>query len=254
MHLRAALRERRPLVGCWHLVEDPTVTEALRNVDLDFLVFDQQHIATTTVSLQQRFLAFRGARPAALVRVLRNDTAEIGHLLDLGADGVIVPMVDTADQARQAVAAARFRPEGVRSLGPGRAPMKYEGGYAEFLQHANDSVVIVQIETVEAIANLPEILAVPGLDAVMVGPGDLAVSLGHLHDPDHPDVEQAIQTVLDACLAADVPFGLFTADPATSLKWIGRGGVIMNCRADIGLLLSGVHALAAELRAGLPTP
>lgn len=252
MHpLQSALQSGKPVVGCWHIIEDPLVTEGLREVDLDFLVLDQQHIATNPVTLQQRLMAFRGGRAATLVRVLRNDTAEIGQVLDLGADGVIVPMVNTADQASAAVAAARFRPKGIRSLGPGRLPVKY-GGFDQFVRHADDAMVIVQIETVEAIADLDAILAVEGITAVMVGPGDLAVSLGHLDDLDHPEVGEAIQNVLDACLAAGVPFGLFTADTATALEWIGKGGLIVNCRADLGLLLAGVQGLAAELRAALP--
>lgn len=248
MHpLQESLLAGRPVVGCWHIVEDPLVSEALRDVDLDFLVFDQQHSATTQVSLQHRFLAYRGGRAAALVRVLRNDVAEIGQVLDLGADGVIVPMVNTADEARRAVAAARFRPHGVRSLGPGRAPVKF-GGFDGFVRHADDSLVIIQIETAEAIANLREILAVPGLTAAMVGPGDLAVSLGHLDNLGHLDVDMAIEQVMQACRVASVPFGLFTADTATAAKWLARGALMVNCGADIGLLLDGMHRTAAEMR------
>jgi len=233
------------VVGCWHAIQDPTVTETLRDLDLDFLVFDQQHVAMTIESLQSSFIALRPSKLAALVRMLRNDAADIGQVLDAGADGVIVPMVNTEEDARHAVAAVKYRPDGIRSFGPRRALLRYDSLDA-FIAEANDSIVIVQIETAEAVANLDAILSVPGLSAVMIGPGDLAISLGFFDDLRNPAVDVVVQSVLDRCRERDVPFGIFTDSIETSLAWIDRGALIINCYADLGFVTDGMTRMAAE--------
>ena len=246
--LLTTMTEGRPVVGCWHAIADPTVTETLRDVDLDFLVFDQQHVATTIESLQAAFIALRPTTMAALVRMLRNDPADIGQVLDAGADGVIVPMVNTVEEARRAVAAVKYRPEGIRSLGPRRAMLRYDS-YEAFVAEANDSILIAQIETDEAVTNLDAILSVPGLSAVMIGPGDLAISLGFMSDLENPAVDDVVQAVLDRCLARGVPFGIFTDSTEKSLSWIERGALIINCYADVVFVTDGMTRMASEFSA-----
>lgn len=243
--LVAAMAQGRPVFGCWHTIQDPTVTETLRDIDLDFLVFDQQHVASNIESLQRAFIALRPTNMAALVRVLRNDPADIGQVLDAGADGVIVPMVNSPEEARSAVAAVKYRPEGTRSFGPRRAMLRY-GSYEAFVEEANDSIVIVQIETAEAVAQLDAILSVPGLSAVMIGPGDLAIDLGFMGDLDNPAVVDVFQTVLDRCLDRGVPFGIFTISTEVSLSWVQRGALIVNCCADAVFVTDGMTRMAAE--------
>src|SRR5207244_391059 len=132
-----------------------------------------------------------------LVRVAWNDPVLIKPVLDIGAAGVIVPLVRTAEDVHRAVAACRYPPEGIRGFGPRRPSQYGQLGGPEFCQAANASVItIVQIEHHEAVANLGEILAVPGLTGIVVGPNDLAGSLGHMGDTRHPDVLRTIETVL----------------------------------------------------------
>ena len=251
--LLTTMAESRPVVGCWHAIADPTVTETMRDIDLDFLVFDQQHVATTIESLQAAFIALRPTAMASLVRMLRNDPDDIGQVLDAGADGVIVPMVNTEEEARRAVAAVKYRPAGTRSFGPRRAMLRYDS-YEAFLAEANDSIVIAQIETVEAVANLDSILSVPGLSAVMIGPGDLAISLGFMSDLENPAVEDVVQTVLDRCLARNVPFGIFTDSTEKSLSWIEHGALIITCYADVVFVTDGMSRMAAEFSAARARP
>ncbi len=245
LELKEALTRRRPVVGCWHAIQDPAVTETLRDVDLDFLTFDQQHVATDIQTLQHSFIALRPTKLASLVRVLQNDTAGIGQVLDAGADGVIVPMVNTQDDAHRAVAAAKYPPHGVRSWGPRRAAMKYTDADA-YARHANDSIVVAQIETVQAVSNLDAILSVEGLDAVMIGPGDLAISLGYLHDLNHSAVREVFDHVLQTCLRHDVPCGIFTASVDDALEWIDRGALIVNCYADAAFVVDGMTTMAGR--------
>jgi 2-keto-3-deoxy-L-rhamnonate aldolase RhmA len=245
LQLKQALADHRPVVGCWHAIQDPAVTETLRDIDLDFLTFDQQHVATNIQTLQQSFIALRPTKMATLVRMLRNDTADIGQVLDAGADGVIVPMVNTEQEALRAVQAAKYPPEGIRSWGPRRAALKYTDADA-YTRNANGSIVIAQIETVEAVSNLDAILSVPGLDAVMIGPGDLAISLGYMSDLNHPAAREVFQSVLDRCLHHGVPFGIFTASVSDALDWIERGALIVNCYADAVFVTDGMSAMASQ--------
>ncbi len=245
--LLQSLEKGRPVVGCSHMIQDESVTETLRDVDLDFLLIDMQHVAITIETLQRTMIALQPTRLSVLVRPLWNDAAAIGQIMDTGVDGVIVPMVNTADQARHAVAAVKYRPEGTRSWGSRRSARSYDSPES-YARDANDNaVVITQIETEEAVRNLDGILSVPGLTGVMVGPTDLAISLGYMHDRENPAVTDTISAVLERCLQRDVPFGFFASSLAKGMRWIERGGLILNCCSDVGFVTQGVAALGADV-------
>lgn len=250
--LLTSLRQKRPVVGCAHVIQDESITETLRDVDLDFLLIDMQHVAITVETLQRTLIALQPTRLSVLVRPVCNDSTAIGQILDAGADGVIVPMVNTADDARRAVAAAKYPPEGTRSWGSRRAARSYDSAES-YARDANDNaVVITQVETDEAIRNLDDILSVPDLSGVMVGPTDLAISLGYMHDRQNSAVTDTIQRVLDRCLERDVPFGFFAASPQSGLPWISRGGLILNCSSDAAFVSQGVTRLVDEVAAARP--
>ncbi len=245
--LAAALREGRPAIGSAHMIQDIAITESLAGVDLDFLLVDMQHVAITIETLQHVLIALGPTDLSVLVRPVWNDPVAIGQVLDVGAAGVIVPMVNTAEDAARAVAAARYPPLGTRSWGPRR--VSWLGGPAEYARLANDAItVLTQVETAEAVKNLDDILAVPGLDGVMVGPSDLAISLGYGDDRNNPEVLDVIQKVLDRCLARNVPFGFFAGSTEQAGYWIGRGSRITTCSADVAAVVSGMATLASALR------
>jgi len=243
-HLQSALRQHRPIVGFAHTIRDESITEALRDVSVDFLLFDLQHCPATIETLQRTMIALAPSNLSTLVRAPWNDAATIGQILDVGATGVIVPMVNTADQARRAIAAARYAPDGTRSWGPRRTA--YLPGDADtYAGEANDNtVVITQVETAEAIDNLDDILAVPGLSGVMIGPADLAISLGYPHDRTNTAVRDAVQHVLDRCLERAVPFGFFAATLEDGLYWLSRGALIVNCSTDAAFVVAGAANVA----------
>lgn len=245
--LQSSLRQKRPIVGFAHTIRDESITEALRGVDLDFLLIDLQHCPATIETLQRTLIALAPSELSTLVRAPWNDQATIGQILDVGAAGVIVPMVNTAEQARQAVAAARYAPIGTRSWGPRRTAL-FPGDAATYAREANDNTLIItQVETAEAIENLDAILDVPGLTAVMIGPADLAISLGYGDDRANPAVRDAIQSVLDRCLKRDVPFGFFGPTLEDGLYWLSRGALIVNCSSDSAFVTQEAARVAAAI-------
>jgi len=247
--LLTSIRQGRPVVGWAHMIRDEAVTETLRDVDVDFLLVDMQHVASSIETLQLSLIALQPTDLPVLVRSPWNDQATIGQILDIGAAGVIVPMVNTEADARRAVAAARYPPDGVRSWGPRRVA-RFHGDATGYAHDANDNVVVItQVETQEAIDNLDDILAVPGLSGIMIGPADLAISLGYMHDRDHQAVQDAIGAVLDRCLEAGVPFGFFAATIERALHWMERGALILNCSSDATFVTQGFARVSAEVDA-----
>src|SRR5579859_1417409 len=175
---------------------DATVTEALCGI-LDCVCIDMEHNALSLEAVQAHIMATKGSTTTPLVRVPWNDPVRIKPVLDIGAAGVIVPMIRTADDARLAVAACRYPPEGIRGYGPRRPSQYGRLGGPEFCRAANENMItIVQIEEIEAVNNLDEILAVPGLTGILIGANDLSGSMGHMGEPRHPDVLRAIESVI----------------------------------------------------------
>ena len=247
--LLSSIRQGRPIVGSAHMIRDEAVTESLRGVASDFLLVDMQHVAFGLESLQNVLIALNPTELGVLVRVPSNDHTTIGQVLDLGATGVIVPMVNTRDDAIAAVAAAKYPPDGIRSWGPRRVA-SFHGDAASYARTANDNVLIIaQVETKESVDNLDAILAVPGLTGVMIGPADLAISLGYMHDRDNQVVQDTIQAVLDRCLEVNVPFGYFAPNIERAVHWIERGALIINCSSDATFIAEGFSRVAAAVAA-----
>lgn len=229
---------------------DPTVSECL-TTDLDFLWIDGEHQATTLEVLQGHIMATKGTDCAALVRVPWNDPVLIKPVLDIGADGVIVPFIRTADDVRRAVAACQYPPVGIRGFGP-RRPSDYgRRGGPEFCREVNENTItIVQIEHIDAVNNIEEILAVPGLTSIAIGPNDLSGSIGLLGQPQHPDVIAAIDKVLEAAIRANIPVGISIGDdPKPLIEWADKGMSWLAIGGDFTLMIRAVTGVAAEIRA-----
>jgi 2-dehydro-3-deoxyglucarate aldolase/4-hydroxy-2-oxoheptanedioate aldolase len=228
---------------------DAAVTEALSGV-FDFVWIDMEHGALSLETAQAHVMATKGSDAAPLVRVAWNDPVLIKPVLDLGAAGVIVPLVRTAEDVARAVAACRYPPLGVRGYGP-RRPSRYgQAGGKAFCEAANAAVLpIAQIEHLDAVNNLDAILAVSGLAALVVGPNDLSGSMGHMGEPGHPEVRAAIETVLAKGRRAKVPVGIGTGDDAEALiGWFNRGAQWLLVGADFTLLLKAASQTAGRVR------
>lgn len=242
--LLTSIQQRRLVVGCAHMIRDEAVTETLRNVEVDFLLIDMQHMAIGVESLQRVLISLQPTDVAVLVRVPSNDPVVIGQVLDVGATGIIVPMVNNRDDGIAAVAAATYPPQGMRSWGPRRVN-SFHGDPASYAKDANtNTVVIAQIETQEAVDNLDSILSVDGLSGLMIGPADLAISIGYMLDRDNQAVHAMIESILRRCQERDVPCGIFTNNIERALHWIKRGAVIVNCSSDATFVSEGYNRVA----------
>lgn len=236
-----------PVIGCVLTMSDEFVAELIGAAGFDFVIIDTQHAPIGVETLQRLMIALRPSPSTVLVRISWNDAAAINQVLDLGADGIIVPLVNTADDARRAVAAAKYPPDGERSWGPRRAA-RVHGGADRYGQVANETIMILpQIETREAVSNLDEILDVAGVSGIMIGPADLANSLGYAEDRSHQDVDSVIREVLDRCLARGVPFGHFTNSVELAERWIKRGAVIATCGVDVLFVSEGIARRLADI-------
>jgi 2-keto-3-deoxy-L-rhamnonate aldolase RhmA len=248
-HFRDQIAAGTPVLGTCVTFFDPTVTEALTRV-LDFVWIDSEHNPMSLERIQGHILATKGTRTAPLVRVAANDPVLIKPVLDVGAAGVIVPLVKSAEDVRLAVAACRYPPDGIRGYGP-RRPADYGRlGGPDYLRLANESIItVVQIEQREAFDDLDELLAVPGLTSIMVGPNDLSASLGFAGQPTHPEVIRAIDTIIAKAKAAKVPAGIAVGpDPEALAGWLDKGFAWVAMGADFSLLLRSTSQLTTQLR------
>jgi 2-dehydro-3-deoxyglucarate aldolase/4-hydroxy-2-oxoheptanedioate aldolase len=206
------LRDEKFSIGTFVTIDAPEVAEIMSGCGYDFLLFDMEHTALSTQATQRLILACHG-QCTTLVRVPDKETVWIKKILDTGCDGIVVPLVNCAEEAEQVVRAAKYPPVGARSVGISRA-QGYGAGFTDYVTSANEHLtLIIQIEHEQAVANIDNILAVPGIDAVMIGPYDLSGSMKLLGQVDHPDVQSAIALARDACLAAGIPVGIFTMQP-----------------------------------------
>jgi 2-keto-3-deoxy-L-rhamnonate aldolase RhmA len=228
---------------------DPTVTEALCT-DLDFVWIDMEHTSLSLESVQAHLLATKGSSTTGLVRVQWNDPVLIKPVLDIGADGIIVPMVRNADDARRAVMACLYPPDGIRGFGP-RRPSNYGRDFGrDFCNTANEAIiVIVQIEHVDAIENIDEIIRVPGVTGLVFGPYDLSGSLGHMAEPNHPDVVRAIESVIAKARRTHLYVGMAAGAPEDAKLWIEKGVQWVALSADFALLVKAASQLARDARA-----
>jgi 2-dehydro-3-deoxyglucarate aldolase/4-hydroxy-2-oxoheptanedioate aldolase len=244
---RTRVRRRDLLIGPLITLGDPAVAETFALAGCDWLWLDLEHAPLGLDRLQQHVQAVAG-RAGTVVRVPWNDPVHVKRVLDVGCDGVIVPQVRSADEARAAVAAAQYPPAGVRSVGIARA-QRYGMSLNEYVQTANDGVtVILQIEHVDALPRAADILAVSGVDAVIVGPYDLSASMGLPGQIAHPDVVAAVAAIADACNRAGTPWGVFAPDAASARVQIARGATLIAVGTDAMYLWRGARAALAELR------
>lgn len=243
----ARLRDRQQLLGYWSVIDSPVSTEWLAHVGWDYIALDLQHGLIGYSGMVAGLTAIDASGSAVgLVRVEANDATAIGRALDAGAAGVIVPMVNTAEEAAAAVAAAMYPPAGIRSYGPMRSQLRIGPVPAE----ANrDTVVLAMIETAGGLAHVEEICRVRGLDGVYVGPSDLRLAIGGATSSDPAvadEFEAALTRVREAAAAAGIAAGIHNADGASAAKRLAQGYTFATVASDIVHLK---QASAAHLKA-----
>jgi 2-dehydro-3-deoxyglucarate aldolase len=240
---RKRLHDGEALYGTLLSLPSAAVAEVLATASFDWLFVDTEHGAIGTATMLSILQAV-DRDLACIVRLPQLDGGAIKRVLDAGAQGIMIPQVETADQAREIVRLSRYAPDGERGMGPGRAH-GYGAYFSEYVARANDEVtVVIQVEHARAVDNIEAIAAVAGIDCVFVGPYDLSQSLGHAGDVAHPSVITAIDHVTRTCQAAGMPLGYYGIDAAAVAPYVARGYTLI-CAASDSLLLG---RSAAELR------
>lgn len=252
---KQAMREKRAQIGLWCNLANPYSIEICAGAGFDWLLVDGEHSPNDLRSILEQLHVIAGY-PAtqAVVRVPfgggEAGTALIKQHLDLGAQTILVPMVDTAEQAKALVQAMRYPPDGIRGMAGTRASRW--GRYSTYGKEANDRVcLLVQAETQTAIDNLDAIAAVDGVDGVFIGPADLSASMGHIGNPGHPDVQAAIEGAIARILKAGKAPGILMLDETLAQKYLDLGALFVAVGLDTNLLVRHTSALAAKFKAGV---
>lgn len=242
---KLALQEYRRQVGLWVTFAHQPIAEVLADSGFDWLLFDMEHSPTDLHQVGQQLLAVRGRDVAPIVRVPILDMGWIKRVLDAGAPNIMVPNVRSAAEAREAVAFTRFAPEGLRGVAGSTRAGNYTR-YKDYMARANDEIgVVVQIESREALDELDAICRVPGVDAVFIGPSDLAASLGFRGQSNHPEVQAAIAQAFRTANAAGKAAGVLAADGKAD-HYFEAGATMVGVGTDLHLLIAGADAVAAR--------
>jgi 2-keto-3-deoxy-L-rhamnonate aldolase RhmA len=239
------------LIGTIVSLPCPQIAELFARSGFDWLFVDGEH---GPLSLSDTQLLLQAAQPhcPCVVRVAANDEVHIKQALDLGADGIIAPLVNDADTAARVVALAKYPPLGKRSVGIARA-QGYGSTFAAYVAQANEAVaVIVQMEHIDAAANIDSILNVTGIDGVFIGPYDLSASMGKPGDIHDEEVQQQIEAVRQACLKQRMPLGIFGVDAAALQAFVSKGYTLIAAGMDTLLLGQSARNMLAELKPGTP--
>jgi 2-dehydro-3-deoxyglucarate aldolase len=235
-------------IGTWVLSASSIVAEAVGSAGFDWGVLDMEHAPVDLMELVHLLQAVGNTKMVPVVRVPWNDAVTVKRVLDAGAQTLLFPMVQNADEARRAVAATRYPPEGVRGMaGMGRASRF--GTARDYLRTANQSIgVVVQLESPAAVARLEEIAAVPGVDALFVGPADLSGTMGHVGELMHPDVMNLMTDAAERAEAVGIPIGTVGATPEEVTRYRAAGYDFVAVSSDLGLLMRGAQAAVQALR------
>ncbi|MAU96717.1 MAG: 2-dehydro-3-deoxyglucarate aldolase [Fulvimarina sp.] len=247
---RRMLTEDRPMppLGTWLMSAAPGPTEAIGHCGFDFVVVDMEHVPVEVGQLSDILRAVGCTPTEPLVRLPWNDKVTIKKVLDAGAQTLMVPFVETAEEAAAAVSAAKYPPVGIRGVAAVHRASRY-GSATDYLKRANDEVmVIVQLETPEAVSRLREIAAVPGVDAIFVGPGDLSAAMGHLGDIGHADVQALLERAASDARAVGTPIGIVGPNPAMVRRFLDYGYDFSAMASDIAMMTGRARDWLGELR------
>jgi 4-hydroxy-2-oxoheptanedioate aldolase len=255
---KQALAGKRAQIGLWVGLADGYAAEILAGTGYDWLLVDGEHAPNDVRSILAQLQGISSAwsalpegatRPQPVVRVPVGDTTLLKQMLDIGAQTILVPMVDTAEQAARMVQGMRYPPEGVRGMGSALARASRWQAYPDYLHEANaQTCLLVQAETVEAMRNLDAIAATPGVDGVFIGPADLSASMGFVGQPGHPDVQAAIADAIARIQKAGKAAGILSTTEDQARKWLAAGATFVAVGVDTMLLAAAARALAGKFK------
>lgn len=248
-HVKRALLQGRPTAGAWLHLCSGISAEIMSRAGFDWLLIDMEHGHGDFQTLLGQLQAIEGSETIPIVRVQWNDPAVIKRVLDLGAYGVMVPWIGGRTDAEAAVRACKYPPAGIRGIAGSHRAGGYGRHAAEYWTRANEEIlVVIQVETRAAVEEIDAIVATPGVDVAFVGPADLSTALGHMGDPGHPDVQQAIARVEAAARRAGVALGNITRTWDQARELYGRGYRFLTLCSDTSLVVQGSTDVMARFR------
>ena len=231
------------LIGCWCSLANPITTEVLGIAGFDWLLLDGEHSPNDVSTFIPQLMALKDSVSAPVVRPSSNNAVEIKRLLDAGFYNFLVPFVETVDDARRAVAATRYPPEGVRGVSVSQRSNRF-GTVADYFAGINRQIcVMVQIESKKGLDAAASIAALDGVDGIFVGPSDLAAGIGHLGNPNHPSAQAAIAAVFDAAKSAGKPIGILAPAEADARRYLAMGATFVAVGSDLGAFRSATQAM-----------
>jgi 2-keto-3-deoxy-L-rhamnonate aldolase RhmA len=234
-------------LGTWIMSASPLVTEAMGHAGFQWGVIDMEHTPLDMMEIIHLLQAAGNTKMVPIVRVPWNDAVGIKRVLDAGATTLLIPFVQNADEARRAVAATRYPPEGIRGLAGMSRGSKF-GTVPDYAKTANKTVgAVLQLETPAAVAHLESIAAVPGVDSLFMGPGDLSAALGHPGNTTHPDVMAVMADAASRCNAIGMPVGTVGGTPELVVQYRAMGFNYVAIASDLGLLMRGAQAAVKAL-------
>ena len=245
---KAALAARRHQLGLWCTLADPYAAEIVAGSGFDWLLFDTEHSPADPVTVLNMLQAAAPYPSSAVVRAAANDTILIKRFLDIGAQTLLIPFVQTAEEAQRAVAAMHYPPRGVRGVSAVTRATRF-GRVNDYAQRAEEELcLLVQVETLAALEVLEDIAAVDGVDGIFIGPNDLGASMGYAGNPGHPAVKQAVEDAIRRIVACGKPAGLLTGDAAFARQAMAAGSSFTAVGVDAAILARACDGLAAQFR------
>lgn len=246
---RDALRAGRAQIGLWVGLANANTAEALAGTGFDWLLLDAEHAPNDPRSILEQLRAVAPYPVHPIVRPVQGDVALVKQYLDIGAQTLLVPMIDTPEHAALMVRAMRYAPAGIRGMGAALARASRWSQVDDYLHQADAQMcLLVQAETVEAMRNLAAIAAVDGVDGVFFGPADLSASMGFRGQPGHPEVQRAILDGIATVRAAGKAPGILATDPALAQQYLAAGALFVAVGLDSSLLVSAARTLAQRFK------
>lgn len=244
-HFKQALQSGTPRFGSWLGVADPYMAELVGRAGFDWLLVDGEHAPNDIRSLMAQLQVLEGLGPDLVVRLPMGEDWLIKQALDIGAQTLMIPMVETGEQAAHLVRAMRYAPLGIRGMGAALARASQFSGITDYVATANDQMcLIVQVETSKGVDNLDDILAVDGVDGVFVGPADLSADMGYPGNPDAPQVQAVIADILRRSRAAGKGAGILSTEDAQTSTHIESGANFVAVGIDVTLFAAAMRAKA----------
>lgn len=246
---KAAIESRQVQIGCWLALANGYTAEAMAETGFDWLVIDGEHAPNDLQTMIAQMQALKGASAEPVIRVPVGETWLIKQVLDIGCHTLLVPMVESAEQAQDLVRAVRYPPQGVRGVGSALARASRFGTITDYLKTANDEIcLLVQVESKRGLKAIEEIAAVDGIDGIFIGPSDLAADMGALGAPSSREVQAAVEQAIVTIVKSGLPAGVLTFDQALVRHYIELGVTFAAVGADVTLLVQGAKALARSFK------